>query len=496
MKSGSIVKGAFTYVLMRWTDRLIGFVSTLILARLLVPADFGVIAMTSLVIGIADVLLDLGVNVALIQNRAAIQAHFNTAWTLRIMQAAWTVMVISLAAPLAGDYFHDPRIVPVLRVACLGSLIAALENIGVVNFQKEFRADLDFLLTFSKRIAGFLSTVALAWIFRSYWALVFGTLIGRTVGVLLSYWLHPMRARISLEKFGEIFAVSQWMLVNSIGSYLNNNLHKTLVGRWTNATIMGGYTLADEISAMPSTEILAPLNRVLFPAFVRAKNDLKEIKRNFLLAQSLQSLIAIPASLGLALVARETVIVLLGAKWLIVVPFVQILALTNIVQAISTSTGYVLLALDQNRSATMTTWVQLVLFATISLLILDHPQAMELAYSRLVAVVASLGVALFMLMRVLPNVGLYEMVKNVTRPLLAAIVMGCAIHAVTLVAPMAPAFKLVVMILVGVASYTITVLVAWMLLGRPQGAESYLVEKIANVLHKRRLAKPGSAVER
>jgi O-antigen/teichoic acid export membrane protein len=495
MKNVSVIKGAFIYVMMRWMDRLVGFISTLILARWLVPADFGIIAMISLVIGIAEVLLDLGVNVALIQNRAATQAHYDTAWTLRLLQGVGTVIIAWIAAPYAGDYFHDPRVVPVLRIACLGTLLAAFENIGVINFQKEFRADLDFLLTFTKRISTFVVTVTLAWIFRSYWALVYATLFGRALGLILSYVMHPMRPRLSLEKFGEIFGVSQWMLINSIGNYINLNLHKTLVGRWTDATTMGGYTLSDEISSMPSTEILAPLNRILFPTFVRAKNDPDELKRSFLLAQGLQSLIAIPASLGLALVARPMVQVLLGEKWLMVVPFIQILALTNIVQAIATSTSYVLLSIDKNRNATLTTWVQVVLFASVALLVLKQPQALELAWLRLACVVSGLLVALVTLMRTMRNIGMLDMLRNVFRPLLGALAMAFVIHFVEPFAPALPVLHLGLLVGAGALSYVITVLLAWTVAGRPQGAEAYLLEKINGVLKRRSAAKLGGVLE-
>jgi O-antigen/teichoic acid export membrane protein len=495
MKNVSVIKGAFIYVMMRWMDRLVGFVSTLILARWLVPADFGIIAMISLVIGIAEVLLDLGVNVALIQNRAATQAHYDTAWTLRLLQGVGTVIIAWIAAPYAGDYFHDPRVVPVLRIACLGTLLAAFENIGVINFQKEFRADLDFLLTFTKRISTFVVTMILAWIFRSYWALVYATLFGRALGMILSYVMHPMRPRLSLEKFGEIFGVSQWMLINSIGNYINLNLHKTLVGRWTDAATMGGYTLSDEISSMPSTEILAPLNRILFPTFVRAKNDPDELKRNFLLAQGLQSLIAIPASLGLALVARPMVQVLLGEKWLMVVPFIQILALTNIVQAIATSTSYVLLAIDKNRNATLTTWVQVVLFASVALLVLKQPQALELAWLRLACVVSGLLVALVTLMRTMRNIGMLDMLRNVFRPLLGALAMAVVIHFVEPFAPAVPVLHLGLLVGVGALSYVIAVLLAWTVAGRPPGAEAYLLEKINGVLKRRSAAKLRGVLE-
>lgn len=494
-KSVSVIKGAFIYVMMRWMDRFVGFISTLILARWLVPADFGIIAMISLVIGIAEVLLDLGVNVALIQNRAATQAHYNTAWTLRLLQACGTVVIVLLAAPYAGDYFHDPRVVPVLRIACLGTLFAALENIGVITFQKDLRADLDFLLVFVKRISGFAATVILAWMFHSYWALVFATLIARLVGIVASYLMHPMRPRLSLEKFGEIFGVSQWMLVNSIGNYINQNLHKTLVGRWTNATTMGGYTLSDEISSMPSTEILAPLNRILFPTFVRAKNDPVELKRHFLLAQGLQCLIAIPASVGLALVAAPMVRALLGEKWMMVVPFVQILALTNVVQAISTSTGYILLSLGRNRYATLTTWTQVVLFAAVALLVLNHPQALDLAWLRLACVASGLGVALATLMRTMRNVSLFDMFRNVVRPLLGALAMAGAIHLVEPLLPAIPVLRLLLLVVLGALTYTVTVLAVWTVSGRPQGAESYLLEKIVGAIKRRNAARVGGVLE-
>jgi lipopolysaccharide exporter len=166
----SVFKGAILTVSMRWTDRLIGFGSTLILARLLVPADFGVVAMASLVVGLADVLLSLGVNVALIRNHNATPAHYNTAWTLRLAQSAIAATVVFVAAPAAALYFNDPRIIPVLRFMALGMLLVGMENIGIITFQKEMRFGLDFRFVFLKRIVGFLTTILAAWLLRSYWA--------------------------------------------------------------------------------------------------------------------------------------------------------------------------------------------------------------------------------------------------------------------------------------------------------------------------------------
>jgi len=164
---------------MRWTDKFIGFVSTLILARLLAPEDIGIIAMASLVIGFIDVFLDLGVNIALIQNRNAAPAHFNSAWTLRLAQSATAAVLIVLASSAAATYFKDARVESVLHVMALGLIVASFENIGIVTFQKEMKFGLEFRFLFSKRIVGFLVTITAAWFLRDYWALVIGALAGR-----------------------------------------------------------------------------------------------------------------------------------------------------------------------------------------------------------------------------------------------------------------------------------------------------------------------------
>lgn len=474
----SVVRGAMIYVALRWTDRLIGIISTVVLARLLAPDDFGIVAMTALAVGLIDVLLDLGVNVALIQNPNPSKADYDTAWTLRLLQALASMLLLCLIAPLAARYFHEPRVLPVLLVMSTAAVIAACENIGIVTFQKEMRADRDFVFTFARRLLGLVVTVVLAWVLRDYWALVWGTLVSRLFGVFLSYRMHPMRCGFSLASFKAIFGVSQWNLINSVGRYLNNNLHKMIVGNRFDSTTIGGYTLAEEISAMPATEILSPINRILFPAFVRARQDLAELKRMFLLAQGVQCLIAIPASCGLALVAPEVVHLMLGEKWAFVVPFVQVLSLGSIVQAITTCSGYVLLAQSWNRAATLTTWIQVVLFGLGCFLLPAASPALDLAWLRVAVGAAGLLSALLMLRRCLPLVGWGDMLGTILRPLLAAAAM-----AAVLVQP-APwlagsvLLALLVKVVLGALVYGAVLLGLWLLLGKPFGAETYLLEKV------------------
>ncbi len=474
----SVVRSAFLTVTMRWTDRLIGFVSTLILARLLVPADFGIVAMGSLVIALADVLLDLGVHIALIRNPHATQAHYDTAWTIRLMQSGFAAALVVLAAPLAAQYFNEPRVTLVIQVMALSFLLQGFENVGVIAFQKEMRFGQDFRFLFAKRMAGFIATVTAAWLLQSYWAMVIGALVGRAFGVLLSYRMHPMRPRLTLEKFGEIFAISQWVLVESIGTYLQGRLHQFVVGGRENAAVLGEYTLAGEISNMPTTELLAPLNRVLFPTFARAKDNLAELKRLFLLAQGVQTLVAMPAAIGLMLVAPELVRVLLGEKWVGVTPFIQIFAFFGFLRAITTSGSYVLMTLGKVRVLAAMSWVMVGLFAVSVFAVFPEAGAYGIAWLRLALTAVGFAIFVGLLLHQMQDLTLREVLTSVVRPVIAVVAMSACVHAAA-VAALPPVALLAVKIVVGAVAYGLAILLLWQLAGRPAGAESYLLGKLA-----------------
>lgn len=462
---------------MRWTDRLIGLLSTLILARLLVPDDFGVIAQASLVVGLLSVLTDLGVQVALIQRSDIDQSHFDTAWTLRLIQLSVVAALVFLLAPYAADYFGDERVVTVLRVMTLTLLLSGIENIGVVRFQKDMEFGREFRFLFSKRVAGFTITMVLAFVWRSYWALVIGAIVGQLVGVVLSYVMQQMRPRLSLLRFSEIFAVSQWSLVRGIGLYLDGNLDRMIIGSRQSTAVVGGYTVANEVSMMPATELLAPLNRVLFPAFVRAREEIGELKRLFLMAQGIQVLVAFPASVGLSLVAEEAVTVLLGENWLLAVPFVQWLALAYVAQAIATSAGYVLITLGRIRDHAAAVWSQVGLFIISVVVFLPDSDAQAIAIVRVISSALGMLMTFLLLKRVMSSLRIAEIGASVIRPLLAVVVMAVIVIQLGRIIDGSTLVALLAKVAAGAVSYVGAIAVLWIIAGRPSGAETYLFDK-------------------
>lgn len=475
--SNKIFNGALIVVTMRWSDRLIGVISTLVLARLLVPDDFGVVAMASLFAGLVDVLLDLGVAASLIHKGRCDDADFNTAWTIRILQASVAATIMVIASPWVADYFRDTRVIAVLWVMAAGTLVGGLENIGVVNFQKEMNFGRDFRYFFSRRIAGFVATMILAWFLKSYWALPFGAFFGRAAGVGLSYLLHPFRPRLTLVRFRSLWSFSQWMLLRSIGVYVDSRLDKLLIGHRADAATIGAYSLADEISAMPSTELLAPLGRVLFPALVNVREDAGQLRYTFLLALAVQTTIALPAATGLALVADGAVTALLGSRWISAIPFVQVLSLVYGISALSHAAGYLLLTLGKTRLMALFIWGQLTLFAVGAIGFLGNSGALALAQWRLF--LTGIGAFFFvaMVVRLVDGLKAADIIVSVWRPFLATATMALFLSFFQMFDEHG-FIELVLRCLAGGAVYCAVLLGLWLLSKRPTGAESYLLNKM------------------
>jgi O-antigen/teichoic acid export membrane protein len=477
-QSVSVMHGAALTIALRWTDRLLGIVSTLVLARLLVPADFGIIAMASLVVLLVDTLLDLGVSAALVQNRDADRHDYDTAWTLRLAQSTLAAAVVATAAPLAAGYFGDGRVEAVLWVMAISVLVAGFENIGIVSFQKNMEFGREFKFFFLRRLAGFLVTLALALLLRNYWAMVLGTLAGRLVGVGLSYGMHEFRPRLSLARLRNLWSFSQWMLVRNLGTYGAQQVDKIVLGPRAGATTLGAYNLADDIGAMPVTELLAPIGRVLFPAFVQAADDPQALRRRFTLAFGIQVLIGLPAGVGLALVAETAVPLLLGEQWLPAIPLLQILALISVATALTHSSGYLLLALGKVRLQALFVWGQFLLLAALLVLAFPEADAAGIAQTRLGLALPAMLLFLAMALHAVPVLRLADLLAACWRPVIATGLMALVLIQWPLPASLPLALRLLLEVAAGGATYAASLLLLWWFAGSRDGPEHYMIDKL------------------
>lgn len=472
-------RGAVLAVSMRWADRALGLLSTILLARLLVPEDFGLVAMAMVIVGLVDGILDLGVASALIQRDGLDSEEFSTAWTLRLLQALAAAVLLVVVAPFVAQFFGDPRVTNVVRVIALTVVLGSLENIGVVSFQKNMEFGRDFRLFAVKRIIGLLLTVSVALILRSYWALVLGSLFSRLAGVAVSYWVSSFRPRLTLSRFAAIWSFSQWKVIGGVAAYLYHAADKAIIGRVSDASTVGAYTIGKEMASLPTSELLAPLGRVMFPAFSAAKNDNVELLRIWRLALGVQALIGVPAGIGVALVAPEAIPLVLGEKWDVAVPFTQLLAISAIATSLEHSSGYLLLAVGRIRQQSIIYWLRLVIFVLAVLMFLREFGADGVVIARVVTSFGSLLVMLWISRQALSGMSLSTIVEAVWRPLASSAVMAVCVWVVEAALPdTAEWFLLLAKVATGVGTYAIALMALWWIARRPTGAETYLMAKM------------------
>lgn len=478
-KQQKVFKGALLTVAMRWSDRAIGLISMVVLARILVPEDFGIVAMASLIVGFVDVFLDLGVNQALIHNKDADQEDYDTAWSIRLTQALISGVIIILSAPLAAQYFNTPQLVTVLQVMAITLVVGGFENIGIIAFQKEMNFGRDFQFFFIRRFAGFILTLIIAVLYETYWAMVFGSLFGKVVGVVISYIMHSLRPRFAFTRFNQIWSFSKWVLFKNVGAYFDLSMDKVLVGRHLSPSDLGGYTVASEVSALPTTELLAPLGRVLFPAFVDKRQDPKEFAQRVLMAIAVQCLIAIPACIGLMYVATDLVSIVFGEKWLFAAPIIQIMAITNLIGTFAHSCGYALLALGKAKTQAIIIWVQSAVFVLVAVSFLVDPIAQDFAILRMAAVFVGSILIIGIVIKQVSDLKVIDVARNIVRPLLSVAVMFFVMYSLQeFLIDFNEVVRLGVNVSAGVFTYSISILICWLLFKKPPGAEKYIIQNI------------------
>lgn len=474
-----MVSGAALYIAMRWFDRAIGVVSTVILARLLTAEDFGIVAIAGIVLGLAVVLLDLGINLTVVQRRNMDRDSLDTAWTLRLLQNAAVSVALVLASSTIADHYREPRLTSVIITLAFAYLLDGMTGLGPLIFQRrqEYAREAAFFM--SKRVIGFAVTVLLALWIRSYWALIAGTVLSNLSGVAMSYAMHRVAPRFTLSRWRDFLGASSWLTIRAIGSYVALNLDKLVIGRRDGQSVLGVYSLADQVAAMPASELLAPTSRALFPAMAASQEDHSRLRRLYLGALGLQSSIALPASAGLALVTGDLVPVVLGAKWNDVVPIMVPLALAYGASGLISSGGYLLTSLGAFWATALLQWATVALLGALIIGGFPEAGAVQIAWFRAVLGTFSIVGIAVLVRRQLPIVTFRDMLRQVIRPVLATTAMAAVLHGVHAVtASLSIYLRLGVEVAVGAVVYTVALVSLWHLSGRPDGAEQWVLQRI------------------
>lgn len=473
----------------RFFDRAVGLVSTMVLARLLVPDDFGLVMMAMSFIALIELAGAFSFELPLIQRQNPTKAHFDTAWTLNLLFACLCAAITAGMAPIAASFYDEPRLVAVMLALAGGWAVQGLENIGTVNFRRKMNFKLEFKFLATKRVVGFAVTMVLALTYGGYWSLVVGAIAGRVAGALLSYLMSDFRPRLSLQARRDLFDVSGWLFLSNVLSFALSRGTHFVVGRTHGAAALGTYALAGEFARLPSTELSAPINRALFPGLSRVGDDPSAWAKLYLQAFGATMTIALPASVGLALLSDLFVAAILGPKWTAAGQIMTVLALAGTIETISANAGIAYLSLGRPRIIAALGGLKLILLVAAAIALVPAFGILGMALAELTAAgfaVVAAVVVFVQISRIAPA----QLLLSFWRAGVATSLMTCVIWpAKSLIREVgfkdgSALIELIALTTLGAVVYLISMIILWAAARYPDGIERRVTEYLAVNLAK------------
>ena len=308
---------------LRWSaaGRLAGqlgsWIATIYVIRILNPADYGLMGMASILIGLAALLNELGVIPALIQSRHLDERLTRQLFGFVIVSTALMFCLLFLTAPLLSAFFGEPRLTPVTRVLALIMVIGGASAVPGALLERDLQFKGVSLVEFSSMILGSGATLALALHGFGVWSLVMGNLAAataKTIGILAvsRFWLVPI---FQVRGLRAMFIFGANITGQRILWYVNSSADVLLVGKLLGDQALGVYSVAFQLATLPVSKMFGIVNRVAFPAYARIQDDKSRAKDYFVTSVRLAWLVFCPVLWGMSSVAREFVQVFMGPNW-------------------------------------------------------------------------------------------------------------------------------------------------------------------------------------
>jgi PST family polysaccharide transporter len=329
-------------------QRIGGLVITAVLARLLVPADFGLIALTVVAIGLFKIFTEVGLNTALVQRKELQDEHLTSAFWLTLFLSVLLTSAGLLTAPVIARIYREPRLLPLLIVMMLSVPITNIGQVSDALLQRRLAFRQLAIIDWASSLAAGLIGIGLALARAGVWALVAQNLTLVTMSAVLKIiaagWLPSLKFQFKYARAMMTFSVA--IVGCTLINYAAFNIDNALVGSALGAQALGYYALAFNLVMLPGGSIGGLVTRVMFPALSSIQTDLPRFRRGYLRMLRVISSISLPAIVGLGTSAPILIATVYGEQWTQAIPVLQVLMFVGVLQALNTS-GLIFYALGR-----------------------------------------------------------------------------------------------------------------------------------------------------
>ena len=314
-------------ILNQLSNQIVGFIVSIILARILFPKDFGVIGMITIFITLSRTLLDGGLASSLIRNKDVTQADYSTVFFTNIVAAILLYVLLFFTAPLIACFFGEPIFVNLLRVYGIVLLMGSLSIIQSVRLKKNLDFKTQFVLLIPSLIISAIVSIWMAYNGFGVWSLVWKEIIFSGVASVQLWIYAKWRPSFVFDKklFKYHFIFGSKLLLTDILSKFFNEVYKIVIGKYFSATQLGLFTRAKSMEELPNGIIFNSINRVMYPLLSNVNDDDERLKRIYRQIITTVHYLVVPILVLIAILAKHLFVFLLTEKWIEAVPYFQIL---------------------------------------------------------------------------------------------------------------------------------------------------------------------------
>ena len=328
----------------------IGF--TAIMARLLEPAAFGLIAMAGVVLRFGSYFAQMGVAQALIQKKDVSNEDIRAAFTSALFLGVLFFGLFWIAAPLAVYVFNNEEVIPVLRLMALSFVLTGLSTTALSLLRRNMEFRTLAIIEISSYVVGYGGIgIPLAYTGLGVWSLVIAALSQSGLTAIFSYLFsrHSISFIYQWAYYRPLYSFGSLISVTSFCQFISSNLDTIAIGHFMGSYQLGIYNRAYMLVSLPSQYIFTSLSKVLFSSFSKIQKDVPQVRKLYLSSLTLLWLILIPLTFGMLPAATEIIKMILGLKWIVATPIFQILLITTIFSASTNLAGVIMQSIGRLR---------------------------------------------------------------------------------------------------------------------------------------------------
>ena len=405
----------------RLAGRGLSIVRIIILARLLSPEAFGLVGIALVVMELLKTLTHFGFGDALIQRKGDIKNYLDTVWIMSVIRGLILAGIIVGIAPFTASYFNAPEAKSIIQAMAAVLVLNGFISSGVIYFYKEMEVQKRFIWDMSTMLTDLAVTISLAFVLRSAWALVIGSVASAIVATVVSFVMHPYRPKLRFEilKAKELFNFGWWSLLFSAVTYVFLNVDTVFIGRLLGVVTLGLYTMAHRIGDLMGQELALVSSAVVFPTYSKLQDNISNLRLAFLTSIEAVAFVTFPIAAGVFVLAPDFTTIFLGQQWLPAVPAMQILGIAGAIFSLIITGGSLFYAVGKPRTRFL-----IMVVASFIMVALLFPLSKEYGLVGAALAVLAGNVGGLLVQTWLSTGILKSSIKELIRPLVFPIIVG------------------------------------------------------------------------